>query len=704
VSDTDTVDAPRRVAILGGGMAAMAAAWRLSSPEHRDRISSVTVYQRGWRLGGKGASGRGRNGRIEEHGLHVWLGYYDNAFRIMRECYGEIDRPTTDPDCPIRTWRDAFAPAPTVGLGIHDEDGWHQWTATFSPNDQLPGEPVDRAVPMSPTEFVTRALRLLADFARSLAQPATEPSTSIRRGTVLSASPTLATPRGDPAASLPTAWAQATELVAAGALEALLAAEATLRGGALAGSDTGPLTDVLAAMDGWRDQLRGSVTQRPARRRAFELVDLLVTCLRGVAADGLLVDSRGFRAIDGEEFRDWLSRHGAQSGTADSPLVMGAYDLAFAYHLGDPDQPMLSAGTGLYMSALMYFGYRGSIFWKMQAGMGDIVFAPLYQALVERGVRFEFYSRVDELRPDETGGRLDTVVIGRQCDPAGRPDPLVRVKGLPCFPSASSPEDAGLERTHGRRDDVGATELRVGRDVDDVVFALPIGMVDEVCAPLVANDRRWRDMVRQIGTVATQAAQLWLREDESDLGLVAPGVTMTAHVKPFDTLSSMTHLLPVEDWPDEDAPRSVWYLCSTMRAEDEPDGVEGVRAALVRHLDRHLADAAPRVAGSDGFRWELLAGSGDAVGPDRIDGQFVVANTDPSERYTQSLPGSGRYRLRPDESGFEGLVLAGDWTDCGLNIGCIEAAAVSGLQAANAVLGHDRWDGISGQWEPLDRR
>ena len=63
-----------RVAILGGGMAGLAAAWRLTEPGWRDRLESVTVYQRGSRLGGKGASSRGDNGRIEEHGLHVWLG------------------------------------------------------------------------------------------------------------------------------------------------------------------------------------------------------------------------------------------------------------------------------------------------------------------------------------------------------------------------------------------------------------------------------------------------------------------------------------------------------------------------------------------------------------------------------------------------------------------------------------------------------
>src|SRR5262245_38331421 len=101
-----------RVAILGGGMAGVAAAWELSRPGWQDRHESITLYQRGWLLGGKGASTRDPEGRILEHGLHVWLGYYDNAFRLMRECYAELDRTHRDPGAPIRTWRDAFAPAP----------------------------------------------------------------------------------------------------------------------------------------------------------------------------------------------------------------------------------------------------------------------------------------------------------------------------------------------------------------------------------------------------------------------------------------------------------------------------------------------------------------------------------------------------------------------------------------------------------------
>ena len=81
---------PRRIAIIGGGMAGLAAAWRLSGELGAE--AEITVYEQGWQLGGKGASGRGVHGRIEEHGLHVWLGYYDNAFRLIRQVYDDLDR------------------------------------------------------------------------------------------------------------------------------------------------------------------------------------------------------------------------------------------------------------------------------------------------------------------------------------------------------------------------------------------------------------------------------------------------------------------------------------------------------------------------------------------------------------------------------------------------------------------------------------
>src|SRR5205085_2831911 len=41
---------------------------------------------------------------------------------------------------------------------------------------------------------------------------------------------------------------------------------------------------------------------------------------------------------------------------------------------------------------------------------------------------------------------------------------------------------------------------------------------------------------------------------------------------------------------------------------------------------------------------------------------FHKINVDPSELYVLSVKGSGQFRLHPGDSGFENLVLAGDWT------------------------------------------
>ena len=100
----------------------------------------------------------------------------------------------------------------------------------------------------------------------------------------------------------------------------------------------------------------------------------MLTCARGAAKDGLLDDPNGFAAIDHLDFRDWLASHGASPETLDSPLVRGMYDLVFADEGGDPERPRFAAGLGLFLASKLFFEYRGSIFWKMRAGMGDVVF------------------------------------------------------------------------------------------------------------------------------------------------------------------------------------------------------------------------------------------------------------------------------------------------------------------------------------------
>jgi hypothetical protein len=68
-------------------------------------------------------------------------------------------------------------------------------------------------------------------------------------------------------------------------------------------------------------------------------------------------------------------------------------------------------------------------------------------------------------------------------------------------------------------------------------------------------------------------------------------------------------------------------------------------------------------------------------------GRHVQANIRGSERYTQSLPGTIEHRISPLDRSAENMSVAGDWTACGLDMGCVEAAVMSGLLAAHATSG-----------------
>ena len=85
----------------------------------------------------RAAGNRPARQRIEEHGLHVWFGFYENAFDVIRRVYEELDRPA---DAPLRTWRDAFHPTDEVVLCDDTEDDrWIPRHFRFPDNDGVPG-------------------------------------------------------------------------------------------------------------------------------------------------------------------------------------------------------------------------------------------------------------------------------------------------------------------------------------------------------------------------------------------------------------------------------------------------------------------------------------------------------------------------------------------------------------------------------------
>ncbi len=705
----------RRITILGGGVGAITAAWALTeAPDWRDHLD-ITVYQLGWRLGGKGASGRNaaHGQRIEEHGLHIWLGWYDNAFAIMRKCYETLARPA---HAPLATFEHAFKPHDHVGVA-HEQTshGRSFWLLDFPRTSRKPGMDDE---PTRLREHLTIALKLIArHLEASLLRPVapdTAPQARRRRPTLL-----------------------------IGAARRLLRSLCTRL---LARLDTlAEARDPAAELDALTrlgERLRRHLAGLAARTSDAEhelanlllLIDFGAATLRGLVHDRALLF--GLDVLDDWDLRAWLRRHGARPETTDAPFIKAWYDLAFAYEDGDTTRPNFAAGAALRAILRTALTYKGAIFWKMQAGMGDVVFAPLYEVLRRRGVRFEFFHRVEELELDEpeldepgaSQPHVARVRMTVQATPhGGSYSPLIDVDGLPCWPGAPRHEQlvegeqllqegVDLECPWSPWPGVGERVLERGRDFDDLILGISLGALPSLCPGLLARVPAWQRMVDHVKTVATQAVQLWMEPTLEQLGWHHPSPVLDAYDDPFNTWADMSCLLPREAWRGDRRPGSLAYLVGPLHEHTAPPPpgpaatgyqarqVEAVRARAHRWLDRAAAGLWPAAAGgvaAPGFDASTLFAATPCPADARLDAQYVRANVAGSERYVQSLRGSTRHRLFVADCGVEGLYPVGDWLNTGINSGDVEAATITGLQAARAILGGSR--PISGEGDGWHR-
>lgn len=709
----------------------MAAAFELSRPQHEGKYR-VTVYQQGFRLGGKGASGRGPNGRIEEHGLHLWMGFYENAFRQMRECYEELDR---DPANPMARWTDAFVPDHFCGvMDRSPQRGWLPWTTHFPPRPGSPGDPMDGQAPWSVASYAARSVELLGTVLEAVRVRAHAASTGGQAASAPGRDLDLQVDRND-ARSVESGLERVLKYGNLASVGAVLQGLSLLEAAVVANPilPNGPvlaLTDMLKSST--RSLLETLTASDDELRRLWELADLMLAIVRGFVADGLIMSPNGFDKIDNYDCKEWLIKHGAAPSSAESGFVRGLYDLAFGYEDGDVERPRIAAGQALRGAMRAFFTYRGAFFWKMQAGMGDIVFSPYYEVLKKRGVRFEFFHRLEnvglvpaeELKPGEApyvqSLRFD---VQARLKAEGEYQPLVDVGGLPCWPAepdyAQLQDGERFEREGWQFESwfdtrkVDDRTLRVGEDFDMVVLGVGLGAVPHVCPELIERSDRWRTMVDHCKTVATQALQVWLNEDQKQLGWDAPEINISGYVEPFDTWANMDHLIRAEAWSRP--PRSIAYFCSVLQDPEQAPSREDRDYPARRYeevfgnartfLERDVGVFWPNARrGARDFRWEVLeTGEGDRpehADARRLRSQFWTANVSPTDRYSLALPGSLQYRISPLDMTFDNLTIAGDWTDCGFNEGCVEAAAMSGLLAAHAISGLPRLEDIVGYDHP----
>jgi uncharacterized protein with NAD-binding domain and iron-sulfur cluster len=733
---------PIEVAIIGGGCASIAAAFELTRPEHKGAYH-VTIYQLGWRLGGKGASGRGPAGRIEEHGLHVWLGCYDNAFQLLRQCHDELKASPKERkpkgECAenrLRNWDDYFLTDSHIAVaGASSQGGWINWATHFPPAPGMPGDPIDKQNPFALTYYLARAVSLLRTLLLGL--EIFRASGETNGGANPNSNQTPTEP-ADIAARITGLLRVGALASAAIAVEGLALVEAALRS-----IPKVPESMLLPALEAIASALRKKfeeiVTNDDHVRHQWEIIDLVLANLVGAVRYKLLTDPRGLDAINHLDHREWLRENGASESAVNSPFTRALYDLTMAYEGGDPDRPAIAAGAALRGALRFFFCYRGALFWKMRAGMGDVVFAPFYEVLRRRGATFKFFHRLRNVKLADTSKLapgekryVESLEFDVQAETLESREyrPLIDIKGMRCWPSEPDyrqlKNGAQLQRdgrdfeSHWDQRKAKAVKLQVTRDFDFVVLGVGIGALPDVCSEIIAGDPRWRSMVEGVKTVATQAFQIWLSADLQELGWDIPPVTLTSFVKPFDTWADMGQVVPAENWPDP--PRTSAYFCNVLADPPRPPLAsdidypkrrsEEVRNNAIQFLNRDIENLWPKAtkviktrargSGSE-FRWELLADP-KANGATKkqpatgalFDTQFWTANVNPSDRYVLSVPGSAKHRISPLDNTYDNLTVAGDWTDCSLNLGCVEAAMMSGRLAAHAISGLPALEDIIG--------
>lgn len=667
-----------KIAILGGGVSALAAAYEIvkrSNPTDYD----IWIYQQGWRLGGKLATGRNYklHDRIEEHGIHVLFGSYENAFFTLRRVFDDLG---------INDWQDLFDNRSTFTAMERVGRRWVPWHIHLKPIDQdngssnpsLPGDELflnrdGRAIPSLVDDLMAWAIANVIEHVAS------------------------STPVG--------AW--------------LLRQVQRYFEGALAAASLDDMEELLAAglqvlgrlvrITGLMTWLPGVAGKHDRARRLWIALELSTTIALGVLKAGQRNET--FEDMNDLDLREWLDANAVTGGrisdmTRNSSVLNMIYELVFAYEGGDVSRPRIAAGTGLRAVLRLFLDYRGHFVWAMRDGSETII-THLYKVLVEYGVGFEFFHRVDELVA--SGDNISEIRMTQQAKPRGGfYEPLSDTArgGWPATPKYDDLEpgtglDNGGEFTPplvGKDPEYDETAaraadnvtIRAGTDFDRVIVALP---PKELAVVANFQQRKWQDMLATMGTATTAAAQLWLTKDAAELGfdVQADAPTVGTYAHDFPDWIDLSITLQAEDWPG-DGPVAVAYLVGTIRnpvgvrnpAREVADVKEMVRKWLINHT-KVIWPHAHR----GGFDWNVLYDPENRQGPARLDAQFFRMNVDRAEQYTLSLPGSMKHRLKAGEAPYDNLVLCGDWTLNGLDVGAVEAAVMSGRQAAREVLGQD---------------
>lgn len=696
-----------KIAILGAGVGAMTAAFEVTSQPGWQERYDLTVYQLGWRAGGKGASGRNSAvaNRIQEHGLHMWMGFYENAFDMMRQAYDYCRENNLTPGSPFSTYEQAFSQMSFTALTECVQDQWKVWPIVWNANNDLPGSPnvTDAAPPVdgSPCSYVAA----LIHFVRSHLDRLADHEPLVQAALDNLADDLMALDEFAPVGGRNTLLHRVAAFVHRCELAAL--GIDRLHG----------IADLLSHFINKLFALLERLSENDDNvRRYLTIIDTAIAFAIGMIRDEVV--TKGFDVIEQYDFIEWLTRNGCHF--ARSGLTVSMYDAAFGYRNGDFTDLSMAAGSTLHGSLRLMFTYRGSIMWWMNAGMGDTIFTPLYKALVHRGVKFEFFRKVTRLAPSIDGRFVESIEMDIQAHvkselPSGY-DPLVPVNDLLCWPASplydQLEEGATLQDPKFMNNDLeswwtdlptfGKITLKRDEDFDRVILGISLGALPYLCKDIIEADNSgaWKNMVENVQAIRTQAFQLWMNQTKEQMGWHYPdgeSPVLAGYVEPFDTWADMTHLKPREGWADGDDLKQIAYFCDVApfdaaQAPFSDPGYPARQWRLVFESSRKFLDESSKMIWPNSrdpqhqkqFNYSLLV---NPSGAGSLESQFFRINIDPSELYVLALPDTKQYRLAPWDSRFDNLILAGDWTLNNINLGCVEAAVQSGKMAAYALTG-----------------
>jgi uncharacterized protein with NAD-binding domain and iron-sulfur cluster len=696
----------KKIAVLGGGIGSLTSVYQLTSDPDWKSKYDITLYHMGWRLGGKGVSGRNQQeaDRIEEHGLHLWFGFYDNAFNMIQQCYKDNNRA---PGSPLATWEEAFTGYNSIILEEKINGEWLHWPFTIPTNKLTPGTGDPHP---TPGEYMYKILEWLktihGDYKDSK-------SDEVKQG--------INEHKKSEHHSLITNLLEGIVKQGAHMFEDI---GAYMIHGALklaAKNDHGLLHEVLKHFKHWLEVITKGIMEGDNKlRRYFIIADLMVTTIKGMIDDKVITE--GFDVINDIDYRQWLEKHGAAEITANSTLVQGVYGLVF----GGDKQYTFEAGTALRGLLRMGLTYKGHVYYRMMAGMGDVITAPMYEVLMKRGVKIEYFHRVTEIALDSGKQNISTITIDVQA--SLKPEyeiypPLINVKGLPSWPSEAlyqylvqgdelQSKNINLESYYADWDSgIPNKVLNVGEDFDEVILGISIGGLWTVAKDLIDSSTAWQSMMAAVIPISTIAYQMWLKPDATGLGwpYTKDGLALLgSYQEPYDTYCDMTDLIKRENWPESNTPGSIAYFCGPAPEpsaqqiwnnvknsnfinpnfpQEQKDMAKQNALNYVQKLTEHIW---PKIwENKNSFDFDQLVDLKDESGEKRFDSQFFRANIDPTELYVMSFTNSSKHRIKTDETGYNNLFITGDWIDNGFNAGCIEATVMSGLQTARAVSGED---------------